>query len=241
MPLFTELPKQSTAYTKRPRRIGRIEDVVPASQKKELAGLSLQTPAEALLAQAGLEPSLRDSLAQALQKLSPSKGSAFRADVPIEANASATREVPPTQQKNPVAPVNDGKTVHPVNVVKLAYEAGFRGQDLIDIVAIVGRESSYNPYAHNQNRATRDDSYGLTQINLLGALRDGRLRAFGITDPAQLYDPATNLRAAYILYTQSGNTLRPWGGYKGLSNTYSTDTNAARLYVEQARQAGLIP
>lgn len=119
-------------------------------------------------------------------------------------------------------------------VAVMAHQAGFRGQDLIDVVAIAKRESSYNPGALNPNAATRDYSFGLMQINMIGDLGPSRRQQFGIQSNEQLYDPMTNLRAAYMLYQQSGNTLEPWGGYKGEANTYNTDVAAAARAVAAA-------
>lgn len=79
--------------------------------------------------------------------------------------------------------------------------AGFRGDSLNRIMAIAGRESGYNPRAANLNNTT-DHSIGLTQINQLA--HKGR---FG-TD-AQLEDPDTNARAAWVL-SKGGTDWSPW-------------------------------
>lgn len=121
-------------------------------------------------------------------------------------------------------------------IAKLAYNAGFRGEDLAKVVAISHRESSWKPGAYNPNRATKDDSYGLMQINMLGDLGPARLEQFGISKYEDLYDPQTNMNAAYVLYQRSGNTLHPWGGYKGESNTYNTDISLGHQAI---REAGL--
>lgn len=122
------------------------------------------------------------------------------------------------------------------DVAKLAYNAGFRGEDLAKVVAISFRESRWKPGAYNPNRATKDDSYGLMQINMLGDLGPARLEQFGISKYEDLYDPQTNMNAAYVLYQRSGNTLHPWGGYKGESNTYNTDMDKG---YQAVREAGL--
>jgi hypothetical protein len=112
-------------------------------------------------------------------------------------------------------------------VGKALYSAGFRGDDLISMMAIPSRESSYVTSAHNLNPGTGDDSWGLWQINVAPHTNAGTLKAVtGSDDPTQLTDPATAARVAYAMYQQSGNTLRPWGGYKGMSNTYSVDDDA---------------
>jgi hypothetical protein len=116
-------------------------------------------------------------------------------------------------------------------VAQMAYAVGFRGQGLINVVAIAGRESHYNPGAHNPNRSTGDDSYGLMQINMLGNLGPARREQFGITSNEQLFDPMINLRAAYMMSGQ-GTDFDPWGGYKGMSDTYNTNMTAARQVVQ---------
>jgi hypothetical protein len=124
----------------------------------------------------------------------------------------------------------------PQQAALLAFQQGWRGNDLLAAVAIMGRESDYNPFAHNPNRSTGDDSYGLFQINMLGEMGPARRAALGIQSNEQLFDPATNMRAAWQLYTGAGNTFHAWGGYKGMSNTYNTDTAKA---MDIIRSAGL--
>jgi len=119
-------------------------------------------------------------------------------------------------------------------IAQMAYRAGFRGDDLVNVVAISKRESSWRPSAFNGNGATGDRSYGLMQINMIGDLGPARLRQFGLTDNEQLLDPQTNLNAAFRLYADSGNSLHAWGGYKGMSDTFGTDLTAARQVVAAA-------
>lgn len=79
--------------------------------------------------------------------------------------------------------------------------AGFRGAELTRAVAIVKRESNFDPTAKNLNAATRDHSIGFGQINQLA--HKGR---FGTDE--QLQDPDTNARAMRTLYKQAG--WQPW-------------------------------
>jgi hypothetical protein len=123
-------------------------------------------------------------------------------------------------------------------VAQLAYNSGFRGQDLVDVVAISKRESGWRPAAFNGNAATGDLSYGLMQINMKGSLGPANLRRFHLASNDQLTDPQTNMNAAFVLYQASSNTLHPWGGYKGLANTFSTDVPAARQAVIDAHLDG---
>jgi hypothetical protein len=41
-----------------------------------------------------------------------------------------------------------------------------------------------------------------------------------------LFDPYKAAQMALAMYQSNGNTLRPWGGYKGKSNTYNVDQSA---------------
>lgn len=90
----------------------------------------------------------------------------------------------------------------------LAKEAGFSDQEARIMAAIAMGESSGNPNAHNADRRTGDDSYGLWQINMLGRMGPERRRMFGISSDEDLKDPRINARAAYQIYKQQG--FRAW-------------------------------
>lgn len=77
----------------------------------------------------------------------------------------------------------------------------------IAIGAIALRESAGIPTAFNGNKATGDASYGLMQINMIGALGVARLKQFNITHPDQLFDPDTNMRAAGIIMNGNVHNL----------------------------------
>lgn len=102
-------------------------------------------------------------------------------------------------------------------VARLLYGAGFRGNDLIKMLAISERESGWNPTAHNPNRSTGDNSYGLLQLNTLGNLWSFYEQR-GLTSREQLLDPLTNVRMAKELFDASkkwndGNGFYYWGDY----------------------------
>jgi len=84
-----------------------------------------------------------------------------------------------------------------MNIRKIAKQAGFKGQSLDTIVAIVQAESGGNPRAYNGNANTGDKSYGLAQINMLGAMGPERRARYGLSSNEDLFDPLTNLRVAY--------------------------------------------
>jgi Lysozyme like domain len=133
---------------------------------------------------------------------------------------------------NPAGPRTQGLSGQ--QVAGLAFDAGFRGEDLVKVVAISKRESGWRPEAFNGNGSTGDLSYGLMQINMRGSLGPARLAQFGLSSNEQLLDPATNMNAAFRIYSASGNSLNAWGGYKGLSDTFGTDLGSARQIVADA-------
>ena len=81
--------------------------------------------------------------------------------------------------------------------------------------AIAMAESGGDPNSHNTNAATGDDSYGVWQINMLGAMGPERRGQFGITDNSQLYDPQINARAMAKL-SQNGGNFSAWSTYTTL-------------------------
>jgi hypothetical protein len=77
------------------------------------------------------------------------------------------------------------------------------------MAAIAMAESGGNPGAHNP--VPPDNSYGLWQINMLGAMGPARRREFGITSNEALYNPAINARAAAKILKSQG--LAAWSTY----------------------------
>lgn len=94
----------------------------------------------------------------------------------------------------------------------LAKNAGFPDSLLDTMARIALAESGGNPSAHNGNAGTGDNSYGLWQINMIGPLGANRRAALRIASNDQLYDPATNARAAHYIYSTQG--LNAWTTYK---------------------------
>lgn len=92
-------------------------------------------------------------------------------------------------------------------------QAGFRGKALDLARAIMMAESGGRAGAHNTNAGTGDNSYGLFQINMLGALGPDRLRRYGLRSNDQLFDPLTNARIAYQM-SKGGTDWSPWSTYK---------------------------
>lgn len=90
-------------------------------------------------------------------------------------------------------------------------DAGFPEQVIPTMTAVTMAESGGNPYAHNPNAGTGDNSYGLLQINMLGGMGPERRQWFGLNSDDQLFDPSTNFRAAKKIYDSQG--IGAWGAY----------------------------
>lgn len=98
----------------------------------------------------------------------------------------------------------------PAQIYQVALNAGFNPISAIIMTAIsMAEDPGGNPNALNNNPATGDLSYGLWQINMIGNLGPARLRAFGISNNNQLFDPATNAHAAYII-SHGGTVFTDW-------------------------------
>jgi hypothetical protein len=86
-------------------------------------------------------------------------------------------------------------------------QAGFAEDRIPLMVNIARRESGLNPQAHNPNRATGDNSYGLFQINMIDNLGPARLKdfaSFGVSSYEDLKDPWKNVQAAKRVFDSQG-------------------------------------
>jgi len=130
-------------------------------------------------------------------------------------------------------------------VAQIAYQAGFRGQDLVTAVAIAKRESGNRPNVHgsDQPQARYSGDRGLFQIN---SVHDANLiRAGLIQRSTDLFDPLTNARVAFSFYNSQRQSFSPaWnvaaGGWTASgSPTYGTSNSAAQTAVTNAANQGL--
>ncbi|GAW54793.1 endonuclease/exonuclease/phosphatase family protein [Nocardioides sp. PD653] len=104
---------------------------------------------------------------------------------------------------------------------KAAYQAGFRGDDLVTAVAIARVESTWNPKASNGSH------FGLWQIS---AGHKGLVP--GWNKPSDIFDPVLNARYAFALY--SG---RPGSGEAKFADWIPFEKVDYHQYLDQARQA----
>lgn len=95
---------------------------------------------------------------------------------------------------------------------------GYRGEALRQAWAVAMKESTGHPLAHNTNRATGDNSYGLFQINMIDRLGPYRREKFNLPSNEVLFDPVTNAQVAYHM-SNEGTNFGHWGigpdAYKG--------------------------
>lgn len=91
----------------------------------------------------------------------------------------------------------------------LAMGAGFNKSQSKKMAAIGWGESSGNANAHNTKG--EDNSYGIYQINMKGALGPERRALFGIGSNEELFKPKVNAMAAKKIFDQQG--FNAWGAY----------------------------
>lgn len=131
------------------------------------------------------------------------------------------------------------------SVAQVAYDAGFRGESLLAIVAIAGRESSYSPVVHgtaaNQLRVSGDR--GLWQINYVhdeNLAKAGIISSTSAAGKRELFDPLVNAKAAFYLSSR-GTDFSPWNAAKGGYTADGDPFYGTNVYkaAEAIRNAGL--
>ncbi|HEV7648962.1 MAG TPA: transglycosylase SLT domain-containing protein [Actinophytocola sp.] len=115
----------------------------------------------------------------------------------------------------------------PEQIAQAAHDAGFRGHDLTTAVAVALAESGGDPHAHNP--VPPDNSYGLWQINMIGALGPDRRHDFHLDANKELFDPETNAKAAFAI-SGKGDSFQPWTTFT--SGAYKSHLDEARKGVK---------
>lgn len=114
-----------------------------------------------------------------------------------------------------------------MDLMALLKKAGFKGQGLKMAYAIAMAESGGNAGAHNPDASTGDNSYGLFQINMLGAMGPERRRQYGLSSNDDLFDALTNAKIAYKM-SNGGANWGPWSTYgSGAYKSYYGGSGAA--------------
>jgi spore germination cell wall hydrolase CwlJ-like protein len=121
-------------------------------------------------------------------------------------------------------------------------QAGATPREAAQMAAVAMGESAGWSEAHNPNRKTGDDSYGLWQINMLGKLGPERMRKYGLQSVNDLANPVINARIALDLLRHGGG-LRNWGAYNHPTAPYrNAVAQVNRIFPELAqRPVGFTP
>lgn len=123
-------------------------------------------------------------------------------------------------------------TLTPLQIAAAAHSAGFRGEQVVQAVAVAYAESSWNTDAANTC------CNGLWQINL--SAHQKKIQA---TVPNWNWkDPVDNAKAAYMVYRNAGGwctrgsppNCNPWAGYG--TTRYNQALNQAKMARDQLNQ-----
>lgn len=120
-------------------------------------------------------------------------------------------------------------------LIKALYRDGFKTKKSLETAfAIALAESGGRSMAYNGNAKTGDDSYGLFQINMMNNdpnspnMGNNRLKQLHLASNAALFNPETNVQAAYKI-SNKGTWFTPWSTYK---------SGAYVKYLDDAAKAG---
>jgi hypothetical protein len=98
-------------------------------------------------------------------------------------------------------------------LIGLLEQTGFYGDGLRMAWAIVQEESTSRVYAHNRNRSTGDNSYGLFQINMIDGIGSSRLTKYDLDRNEDLFIPAINAKVAFQI-SEGGKNWNAWTTHK---------------------------
>jgi hypothetical protein len=135
------------------------------------------------------------------------------------ANANAEEPVKAVEQV-PVDPLEKYKgatKLSDTDLVELLSAVGFEGKALKVAYAVAKKESNGRPLAHNGNRDTGDNSYGIFQINMIADLGADRREKFNLKSNTQLFDPVVNAKIAFFM-TGGGEDWSSWKIVPGQNN-----------------------
>lgn len=106
-----------------------------------------------------------------------------------------------------------------LELAELLSAVGFQGQDLVEAWAVAKKETNGRPLAHNGNRKTGDNSWGLFQINMLGSMGKDRREKFGLRSNADLLNPVVNAKIAYHM-SDGGKDWSAWKNYSSRTKAW---------------------
>jgi hypothetical protein len=129
---------------------------------------------------------------------------------PTKAEALVVKE---TKKEATLKKYHNADALTDKELVELLSAVGFTGQDLKEAWAVAKKETNGRPLAHNGNRKTGDNSYGLFQINMIADLGVARREQFGLESNAELLNPVVNAQIAYHM-SKGG---KDWSAWKGMT------------------------
>ena len=139
-----------------------------------------------------------------------------------------------------MSPDNSFITFSPRRISKGLQRVGFADELIPLMTAIALAESSGSPYAHNRNKFTGDDSYGLFQINMIGDIGVERRQLLGLNNNDDLFNPRKNFEAAKFIFDQQG--LSAWGAYRnGSYRDFFASLMADEAYLKNVKGMSLSP
>ena len=135
------------------------------------------------------------------------------------ANANAEEPVAVVEQVSvdPLDKYKGATKLSDEGLVDLLSAVGFEGKALKVAYAVAKKESNGRPLAHNGNRNTGDNSYGIFQINMIDGLGETRRDKFNLKSNNQLFDPVTNAQIVFFM-TGGGEDWSSWKIVPGQHN-----------------------
>ena len=169
----------------------------------------------------------------ATQRLNASGGNYLQQMLNLQRIVEAQNRATRMQGGGTPVSVKDGPTTSTKDLIRLGMSQGLDPEKAIVMAAIALGESGGRPGAHNPNRSTGDNSFGLWQINMIDKLGPERARALGIKDYEQLKDPNVNARGMKMILASQG--LNAWSVFRsGTHRQYLPE--ARRAYAELKRE-----
>lgn len=126
-----------------------------------------------------------------------------------EIEFSRAKKIEIVEESPQLKPQNKDYIMNSDEIISVLRKAGFSGESLKMAWAIVIAESTGRPYAHNDNPSTGDNSYGLFQINMRGAMGPDRREKYNLENNNDLFDPLTNAKVAFKM-SNGGTAWGPW-------------------------------
>lgn len=119
-------------------------------------------------------------------------------------------ELEPVEEADPLERYRGrAERLNPEELIELLELVGFEDVGLKAAWAVAMKESTGRPLAHNRDRSTGDNSYGLFQINMIDNLGPARREQYDLDSNDDLFDPVRNAEIAFEL-SRGGTDFGHW-------------------------------